>query len=129
VSLSVLVVYWRLWDAPVALIHTMLCVAVGGSLIELLLCGFDGLPCSKAWRPERASLRKWWPAYLLFFWFVSRGLPEIEHLCLEERAGLTVLVATVASAGFVLRYAHRRRRIMPGEDSAEPVHVQVLNLD
>jgi len=129
VSLVAALVYRQAWGDRTALMHAALCLVLGAVLIEMMLWGFASMPCSRPWHPEHANVRKWWPAYLALFLFITGGLPRIEQMCFEEQTGFTALVGIIAATGVVLRVSHRRRRIMPDEDVSEPSHVQVLNLD
>jgi len=129
VVLLAMPVYWIIWGASVALPHTVVCLAVGAALTEGLLWGFDGMPCARPWRPERANLRTWWPAYLAGFFLVTAALPAVESICFEDRTGFTALAALIGGLALTLRVAHRRRRIMPEDALDEPAPVQVLNLD
>ena len=129
VAVVVGLTYGHFWGIRFGLIHALLCVAIGATLIEMSLWGFDGMPCTRPWRPERANLRKWWPAYLCLFALVSTGVPAIERLCLEEGEGLVALFTTIAAIGILLRITHRRRTVVPEDEMDEPATVQVLNLD
>ena len=129
VALAVFVIYGRIWGMGVSPIHALLCVTVGATLVEMLLWGFDGMPCAKPWRPEHANLRKWWPAYLGLFALVGVGVPAIERMCFDEDTGFVALFATIVGVGLVLRVTHLRRRIIPDENVDEPPAVQILNLD
>ena len=129
VSLATAASYWLLWGDRWALMHTTMCAIVGAVLIEMLTWGFDGLPCGRPWQPEHANLRKWWPAYIGLFLFITGGLPWIEQLYFRDGPTFTALMAILASIAVVLRITHRRRRVPPEIDLDEPAMVQVLNLD
>jgi len=126
---SVTPVYAFLWGATLALRHAALCLVFAVLLIEALLWGFDAMPCSRPWHPERANIRKWWPAYLVGFALVTRGLPALELDLLPVWTDLATFAAVLTAAALTLRVLHYRRRPVPEEDPDELVHVQVLNLD
>jgi len=121
-------IYWRGWGATVVVTHALVCLALGAVVTEALLWGFNGLPCSRPWRPENANLRAWWPGYLFGYLFITLALPAIETAVFGAPIETAVLVAALAATGLVLRVAHRRRRPLPLEDPDEPDAVQVLNL-
>ena len=117
--------FWRTWSARVVLPHLCVCLAFGGLTIEALLWGFEAFPCSRVWRPERAQLRKWWPAYFVGLIVVTRLLPMLER---SRPKAWPLIVGVFAATGVVLRLAHRLRRKMPDADLDEPIQVQLLNL-
>ena len=118
-----------MWGWPVAAAHELLCLGFGVAMVEALLWGFEAMPCSQPWRPEHANLRKWWPAYLALFLFVSAILPRLERMALNSAGEISLLAGSFVLTALILRITHRRRRIMPGLDLDEPQHVQILNLD
>ena len=117
--------FWRTWSARVVLPHLCVCLAFGGLMIEALLWGFEAFPCSRVWRPERAQLRKWWPAYFVGLIIVTRLLPMLER---SRPQAWPWIVAIFAVTGAALRVTHRLRRKMPDADVDEPVQIQLLNL-
>ena len=121
-------VYGRWWGAACALNHAGLCLALGAMLTEALLWGFDGMPCSRPWRPEHANVRKWWPAYLFAFALLTTSLPAYERSVTDAPSGIAWLAATLVAISLALRISHRRRHVFPDEDFDEPGAVQVLNL-
>jgi hypothetical protein len=117
--------FWHVWGARAVIHHLCVCLAFGAVAIEALLWGFESFPCSRVWRPERAELRKWWPAYLVGVIFVMRLLPMLER----SRPNAWLWIAGVfAGCGAALRLTHRLRRKMPDADLDEPIQVQLLNL-
>lgn len=122
-------VYWQLWGVDLAVTHAALVLGVGLLLVNLLLWGFDGMPCGSAWTPVNARLRLLWPVYLLAFGIYTQlwrfSVP------LAQRPTTTVLVVTtLAGVAMLLDYAGRRT-IEPARYDMEQdaAALQVLNLD
>ena len=129
VTIVTIPIYWRGWGPMIVLKHALVCLALGAMLTEALLWGFDGMPCSRPWRPEHANVRMLWPAYLLAFVLITISLPAIERSVFDSLSGTAWLVGVLAFLGLALRMTHRRRRVMPAEDLDEPTAVQLLNLN
>ena len=125
VCLLTMIGAWRAWGVGVAAPHVCVSLALGIVEIEALLWGFDAFPCSRPWRPERAQLRKLWPAYLVGFIFVVRLLPMLERR--RNFAAWPWIVASFAIVTILLRVTHRRRPISTDDDADQP-QVQLLNL-
>ena len=129
VTLLTMPIYWRVWGADVAVAHALVCLTLGATLTEALLWGSDELPCSRPWRPEHANLRTRWPAYLLALFVITVIIPAIERQIFGSLTAELVFVGTFAALGVILRFTHRRRRLLPDEDPDEPDAVQLLNLN
>jgi ABC-type dipeptide/oligopeptide/nickel transport system ATPase component len=124
-----LAAYGRVWGADVAVTHALVCLTLGATLTEALLWGSDELPCSRPWRPEHANLRTRWPAYLLALFVITVIIPAIERQVFGSLTAELVFVGTFAALGVILRFTHRRRRLLPDDDPDEPDAVQLLNLN
>jgi len=120
---------WWVGGPDLALAHGALCLAAGLILTEALLYQFGGMPCSRPWSPENASVRKFWPLYLLAFVVFTRGVPFIS----EEVAGRPGEIAvTLVLAGAVSVWLRRSGRAVRRDDDYEIdvlPHISVLNLD
>jgi hypothetical protein len=112
-----------------ALAHGLLCLAAGLVLTEALLYQFGGMPCSRPWSPENASVRKFWPLYLLVFAVFTRGIPFLS----AEVAGRPGEIAvTLVLAGAAALWLRRAGKVVRNDDDYEIdvlPHISVLNLD
>jgi hypothetical protein len=121
-------VYAWLWGPNVAAIHASVCLATGGLLIEMLLWGFDGMPCARLWNPERLKLgRRWW-LYLAGFMVFTAGIPAIESKVFARPALSSSLVLVLVIAGTLLRYLSLRRAPRAIDD-VDAMGGGVLNLE
>jgi hypothetical protein len=120
---------WWVGGPDLAVAHGALSLAAGLILTEALLYQFGGMPCSRPWSPENASVRKFWPLYLLAFVVFTRGVP----LMSEEVAGRPGEIAvTLVLAGAVSVWLRRSGRAVRRDDDYEIdvlPHISVLNLD
>lgn len=115
-----------LWGWPMALPHAIVMVAVGALLVELSLWHFDDLPHRRPWRPEHASLRVWWPAYLAGFVVLTHALPQLEWAARDTRAGTGTIAIAILAAAACLRFFHDRPYPTPSfdvETFVETAHV------
>jgi predicted permease len=91
------------WGWRTALVHAGCAAAIGAVLTQALLWRFDVVPCATPWQPAPGHLRKWWPAYLIAFSAVARGLPAIEALVLAHPAWASVFVPYLAGFAWWIR--------------------------
>ena len=121
-------VYWRLWGPNIAAAHTLLSLATGGVLIEMLLWRFEGMPCARFWDPERLKLgRRWW-LYLAGFLIVTAGIPWLEQRLFNTTAGTAVLILGLVSVAALVRLVSLRQAPRP-VDEVDAVTGGVLNLE
>jgi hypothetical protein len=106
-------VYWRLWGVDLAIKHGLLCLAAGLLLVELFLRKADGMPCDQPWRPERANLKSWWPAYFLgFILFASTSRHALAARALtsySDTFSYVVLLAGLLLGAIALRVTSPRQ--------------------
>ena len=115
-----------LWDWRMAAQHAIVMTAVGALLVELSLWHFDDLPHRRPWRPEHASLRVWWPAYLAGFVVLTHALPQLEWAARDTRAGTGTIAIAILAAAACLRFFHDRPYPTPSfdvETFVETAHV------
>jgi hypothetical protein len=100
-----------LWGPRPAVTTALLAGAVGVLFVEILLWRGEGMPCSRAWAPQRSNLRLWWPMYLAGAIWVSAlpylavllsGYPTATGIVLAGLAGFTVLVRLAARSPLTL---------------------------
>ena len=121
-------VYWRLWGPNIATAHTLLTLATGGVLIEMLLWRFEGMPCARFWDPERLKLgRRWW-LYLAGFLIVTAGIPWLELRLFNSPTRSAVLILWLVSVTALVRFVSLRQAPRLVED-VDAVTGGVLNLE
>jgi hypothetical protein len=123
-------VYWQLWGVGLAVTHAALVIGVGLLLVNLLLWGFDGMPCGSAWTPVNARLRLLWPVYLLAFGVYTQLWRFSVPLAHRPATIILLVVVLLAGVAGLLNY-FGRRSVEPARYDTEQdaAALQVLNLD
>lgn len=119
--------YWWLWGAQVAIVHTLVGAVMGALLIQLLLWRYDGVPCAKAWDPEGIAFGRFWMAYLGGFIFFTVLVPDLELLLFRSPVASALLIANALLLSALVRYASLRQRT--GMRVWEPAPGDVLGLN
>ncbi len=130
-------VHWHFWGVRVALMHFAFALAVSLLLIQLLLRGFDGMPCARVWRPERAKLRLMWPIFLIGFLWLANGMeaapghPDsaLELIAFHAPVFGAVLLSTLIAIAATLRWRAIHQIAPPLNDNESIGAVEVLNLN
>jgi len=100
-----------IWGPRLAITTALLIASVGILFVEILLWRGEGMPCSRAWAPQRANMRLWWPMYLAGAIWVSAlpylavllsGYPVATAVVLAGIVGFTVLVRLAARSPLTL---------------------------
>jgi len=117
------------WGAQTAVGHTLVLLAGGALLIELLLWNHEQMPNAGPWRPERVQFGKRWPLYLLGFLLFSAGMAALEGLVLGEVWRIASLVGFLILATVGIRLAHERRQVIPEDDLDNLGAPAVLRID
>lgn len=121
--------YWWLWGVQIAVSHAAISVAVGILLTEILLWGFDVVPCSRRWNPESLNLGRWWPFYAAIFILFTVEIPSLELLLLGHPIASGLFASSVLALALLVR---RRSSLQPptSEDDTSAVCVpSILSLD
>ncbi|MEO7192619.1 MAG: hypothetical protein ABI051_16325 [Vicinamibacterales bacterium] len=116
------------WGGMVAISHSMVLLATGALLVEVLLWNAEQMPNASPWRPERLQLGKRWPLYLLGFILFSTGIAGIEALVFGRPVLVVGLVALLVMLIVAVRVAHRRRLIVPEDDPEDVGAPAVLRI-
>jgi hypothetical protein len=95
-------VLWFRWGAEWAATQ-IICLAVSLLLVEFVLRRYIGVPCSGAWHPERANLRKRWPAYLTGFAFITQAAPRSAYWLVGDTAAVSSVLVILLGAALALR--------------------------
>ena len=96
-------ILWLNWGAAWGVTHGVMCLAAGLLLVEIVLRRYVGIPCSGAWRPEGASLRTRWPAYLAGFVLFTQVIPRLSYVLAGETVALVMVVSILLVAALVLK--------------------------
>jgi hypothetical protein len=83
--------YYAIWGPRIAGLHLLLCSAAGLLTTELLLSGFNGVACAKAYTPGAAKLQARWPLYLLVIAMLTIHVPQGEAMLLNTPWGVPIL--------------------------------------
>jgi hypothetical protein len=106
----------------------MILLASGTLLVELLLWNDEEMPSASPWRPEHAELGKRWPLYVIAFALFSTGIAAIEGFLLPRPILLGMFIVLLLGLTFLVRLAHRRRRLIPRDDFEDLGAPAVLKL-
>lgn len=133
VALIASAVYWHLWGLGTAVMHGSVCVAAGWLLTEYLVRSADGMPCDQPWRPERANLKSWWPAYVIaFVLFATTSRHALAAQALASYADpfwYGVVISVLIGGAIVLRLTSRHRPAID-EDPLDGLNAtEVLDLN
>jgi hypothetical protein len=121
-------VYGWLWGTNVAAIHTLVSLATGAALIEMLLWRFEGMPCARLWDPERLKLGRRWALYLAGFMIITAVIPALERRLFDNVALSLVLILGLTGLAALVRYQSLRQAPRPVDD-VDAVTGGVLNLE
>ena len=69
-----------LWGGWIALTHTIVMLALGVALVELLIWHCNGMPCGQRWTPARMDFGRRWPLHFALFLIVAVLIPRVELL-------------------------------------------------
>jgi len=117
------------WGVGTALLHSLVCAALGALITEGLLIDFDGVPCSAPFEPGRAQLESRWPWYLAGMNIAMLGIPinEAELLITGRPLGLLVIAGVFAvNTAIVRRWSEYRRPEPVTQESPGPASFRVL---
>jgi predicted permease len=109
VTLVSSLVFALLWGPAVALTHACLSTAVGLLLVQLVLYGYRGMPCTGPWNPGGLRLRALWPVYLLGMLAVTNGIPYVEVLFIAHPVIASVFIVWLLSIAWLIRRLSLRR--------------------
>ena len=113
--------YWWFWGAAVALIHAASLLAIGTTIVELLIWQTGRMPCGQPWNLLGSNIGFRWPLYAAAFFLVTVGVPRLEVLVLGNAkvgAAYAALWALVAAG---VRYASARHALAPDTAEVDPV--------
>ena len=121
------IVAW-LWGTRVALEHSLVVIAMGLLLIQVLLWRYADTPCARAWSPSGESFGRWWLAYVLGFAVFTSGVPRVERWLFDVLYGIAAFAAGVLIIALGLR-AVGSRQVDPVTDSEESAPGELLSLN
>ena len=105
-------VFSIVWDATAGWQHGLLTTAIGALVVELLLLGFQGVPCAKAYTPGGAKLQARWPWYVFFLIISNIYVPQGEARLLETPYGVPILAGFIFVVALAVRlWSDRRQRL------------------
>ena len=87
-----------LWGSWPALVHGVVCLAMGLLLIEALLIALRKLPFTCTYFPGLARVRVLWWAYLTAFTTFSFSTPLVERFIIDQRSGLGLFIVVIGTA-------------------------------
>ena len=96
---------WGFWPA---LVHGVVCLAMGLLLIETLLIALRKLPFTCTYFPGLARVRMLWWAYLTAFTTFSYSTPLVEEAIIEDGSGLRLFIL-ITGAAIVALDIYRQR--------------------
>ena len=102
------VIHAAVWGTRLALVHAGVMTALGILLVEGALWHLDDMSNQRPWRPEHASLRVWWPAYLVLFGTITGALPQLEWMLHDSGRSNAAIAGVLLIGAWLLRVAHRR---------------------
>ncbi len=110
--LVIFVVFSFAWNVTTAWQHALVTTAIGVLVVELLLLGFQGVPCAKPYTPGGAKLQSRWPWYLFLLVILNIYIPQGEAQLLGTPYGVPILAATIFAAALAVRlWSDRRQRL------------------
>jgi len=98
-----------LWGLRPALIHTLVCTAMGLLLVDILLIRMPKLPFTCTYLPGKARARTLWPLYLTAFTLYAFTTARFELEILQQRfrpRALVIFLSLIATIVIVL-WIHR----------------------
>ena len=117
----------------VTLIHSLLLLAAGFLLSEIVIYSFRRVPFTSAYNPPAARARLMWPIWLVAFSLFSYTLSFIESRLLVGRVAPAALILAVLAAGIAVRLARERQfnhapRMLTfdGEEEDAPVTLELF---
>ena len=114
-------VYWWIWGRDVALVHAAVLLAVGTTLMEVLIWHCDRMPCGQPWQLARANLGLRWPLYVGVFLVVTIGVPKVEVLVFPHPRAAAAFIGSLVLIAAATRYASARHVLAPIDDDVDPV--------
>lgn len=101
--------YGLLWSRTFAFVHALFLIVFGTFLIQLALRRHAGMPCVRAWDPQRLNLGRWWGAYVLGFIIYTTALPDLELALYRHPIATAVFLGSGMIASVILRIKSLRR--------------------
>jgi hypothetical protein len=100
-----------LWGPGAALLHTLICIAMGMLLVDILLIRLPKMPFTCTYLPGKAKAGKLWPLYLTAFGIYAFTTARFELEVLRGQLPLraVVILLLVVLAAIAVLWAHRRQ--------------------
>jgi hypothetical protein len=122
-------VYWYLWGARVAVLHTGVSLLLGLLLVEALLWRFTAVTCTRPWDPEALNLGKRWLPYVAAFVVFTVLIPRLEASLILDPTSIGALMLVVLLAAAIVRWISSRPRPDEPIDLEAQSGVDVLQLN
>ena len=114
-------VLWYLWGGEIAVIHALVILGLGVTLIELLIWQCEAMPCGQRWAPVRGDLGRRWPIYFALFLLVVVGVPQLEMVLLPHRTAAISFSCLLLATAALMRHRSATHAIVPSYDEVDPV--------
>jgi hypothetical protein len=120
--------FWYLWGMQISLAHTLISLAAGSLLVQLLLWHFSVMPCSNLWDAETMPFGRWWLIYFAVLILFTTNIPAIELLLFNHTVACLAFAGNLTTLAVLVRYSASRRPSMPSDDPKALSAGNILNL-